>query len=182
MVLARIDRWGRMALLAALLAGAALLPLAVGAGAGAALAPPPVEKVGPREKCPVCGMFVARYSEWITQLHLADGKVHFFDGMKDLLAYYFQPEKFGGKADGKVLAIWAKDYYTLQWINGHDAYYVIGSGVHGPMGHEFIPLDSEEKARTFLRDHKGEKILRFNEISSDLVAELRGGHRMGRGN
>lgn len=150
-------------------------------GAAGPKTPLPVEQVGVREKCPVCGMFVARYPHWITQLHLATGKVHFFDGMKDLLAYYFNPESFGGGKGVEVTAIWAKDYYTLQWIDGRSAYYVIGSGIHGPMGHEFIPLDSEEKAQTFLRDHQGREILRFEEITPELVQEMRGGHTMGRG-
>ncbi|MFH7319023.1 nitrous oxide reductase accessory protein NosL [Desulfurivibrio sp. D14AmB] len=158
-----------------------LLSWSAATGAGSAQAPPPVEQVGAREKCPVCGMFVARYPPWITQLHLGDGKVHFFDGMKDLLAYYFDPAAFGGRKGAKVTAIWAKDYYTLQWLDGRSAYYVIGSGVHGPMGHEFIPLASEEKARAFLRDHQGREILRFEEITPELVGSMRGVHTMGRG-
>lgn len=161
------------------LVGSGVLLLLV-AGGWAVAKPGPLAQISPREKCPVCGMFVARYPDWHTQLHLADGKVHHFDGMKDLLAYYFAPEKFGGRADQQAVAIWAKDYYTLEWIDGHAAYYVIGSGVHGPMGHEFIPLDSEEKARTFLADHRGERILRFEEIKAELVEELRSGHRMRR--
>ena len=148
-------------------------------GRGAEL-PPPVENLSQREKCPVCGMFVARYPEWISQLHLDDGKAHHFDGMKDLLAYYFNPEKFGGRADAVVKAIWAKDYYTLQWVEARQAWFVVGSRVHGPMGHEFIPLASREAAEAFMRDHQGEEIMTFDEITAERVQNMRTGHRMGR--
>lgn len=141
-------------------------------------APVPEEEINPRERCPVCGMFPTNYPPWISQLHLAGGEVLFFDGMKDLLAYYFAPADFGGEAQQQVAAIWLRDYYTQEWIDGKQAYYVIGSAVHGPMGHEFVPLDSAEKARSFKRDHGGEEILRFNEIDAELVDSLRSGHRM----
>lgn len=139
-----------------------------------------VTQVDPHEKCPVCGMFVARYPEWVTQMHLADGQLLFFDGMKDMLAYYFNPGDFGGREGAAVTALWAKDYYTTQWIDARSAYFVTGSEVHGPMGHEFIPVDSEEKAQVFKRDHRGEKILGFEEIDPELVEAMRGAHRMRR--
>lgn len=141
---------------------------------------PPVENLDPGERCPVCGMFVARYPQWISQLHLAGGEVHHFDGMKDLLAYYFQPAAFGGRPEAEIRAIWAKDYYTLAWIEAREAYFVVGSSVHGPMGHEFIPLASRAAAEAFRRDHQGEEILAFKEITAERVERMRGGHRMGR--
>jgi copper chaperone NosL len=154
-------------------------PVAV--GARPELLPAPVEKVAAREKCPVCGMFVARYPEWISQLHLDGGEVHFFDGMKDLLAYYFHPANFGGRAEAQVKAIWTKDYYTLQWLEARQAYFVVGSSVHGPMGHEFLPLASREAADTFMRDHQGREILTFDQITAERVQAMRSGHRMGPG-
>ena len=37
---------------------------------------------------------------------------------------------------------WADaEYYSLTRIDARAAWYVIGSGVVGPMGHELIPLD-----------------------------------------
>lgn len=151
-----------------------------GTGAGPVTElPPPVENIDQREKCPVCGMFVARYPEWISQLHLDGGEVHHFDGMKDLLAYYFNPESFGGRA-AEAKAIWAKDYYTLQWVEARRAWFVVGSTVHGPMGHEFIPLASREAAEAFKRDHQGEEILTFEEITAERVQSMRTGHQMRR--
>lgn len=147
------------------------------AGSNAAAMADPAATVGARERCPVCGMFVAKYPNWITQVRLADGTVRYFDGMKDLLAYYFQPAEFGGTA-GSIREIWAKDYYTLAWLDGRTAYYVVGSDVYGPMGLEFIPFASEKAAQAFAKDHHGKQVLPFKAITEELVNSLRTGQQM----
>lgn len=172
-------RWGLAAglLLATLLVWGAM----AGAGTEGEQLPPPLEKIDQREKCPVCGMFVARYPSWVSQLHLAGGETHYFDGMKDLLAYYFNPAAFGGRPDPELKAIWTKDYYTLEWLEARRAYFVVGSTVFGPMGHEFIPLASRAAAESFLRDHQGKEILTLAEITAERVQNMRTGHQMQKG-
>ena len=49
----------------------------------------------PDTRCSVCGMFVAKYPNWLTQIHYDDQKqVQFFDGVKDMMVFSFNPEKF----------------------------------------------------------------------------------------
>ena len=48
----------------------------------------------------------------------------------------------------------------------------MGSDVLGPMGHEFVPLETEEDAADFLKEHKGVRILRFDEVSAELPVML----------
>ncbi|HYG70620.1 MAG TPA: nitrous oxide reductase accessory protein NosL, partial [Anaeromyxobacteraceae bacterium] len=67
---------------------AAVLAAAAGGPARAAPADP---APGPRERCPVCGMFVAKYPEWLASLRLRDGTVAWFDGPKDLARYLRDP-------------------------------------------------------------------------------------------
>jgi len=138
----------------------------------------PVEKIAKKERCPVCGMFVAKYQPWITQIFLSDGTVSMFDGAKDMLAFYFEPQQYGAKKDARPGDIWVKDYYSQEWIKGRDCYYVIGSDVYGPMGHEFIPFSSIEAAENFMKDHHGKKILKFGEITLELVNSKRTGQTM----
>ncbi len=40
------------------------------------------------------------------------------------------------------------------------------------MGHEPIPFEKEVDAEKSLKDHKGKSILKFNDISLDLIASL----------
>lgn len=143
------------------------LLLAVPAMAGSDVKP------GPRDKCPVCGMFVARYPDWIASIRFRDGSVRYFDGVKDLLVFFHGPEKYGfrgGTAAMKTILV--KDYYRLEMIDGRSAWYVIGSDVLGPMGKELIPFARQEDAEEFLRDHKGSRILRFKELTPAILRQL----------
>ncbi len=128
------------------------------------------------EKCPVCGMFVAKYPKWAARMNYeVNGKKisHAFDGVKDMLKFYHNPAKWGNytKQSDAAYTIMVSDYYTQEAIDGKKAFYVIGSDTYGPMGKEFIPFSSRKSAETFLKDHKGQKILHFSEISEALVYE-----------
>ena len=130
-------------------------------------------KPGPRDRCPVCGMFVAKYTDFLAVLTFGDGSHVFFDGVKDMMKYYFNLKQYNpGKRTGDIAQIQVTDYYTLNLIDGFKAFYVSGSDVYGPMGRELIPLEKKEEAEEFLRDHKGKAVLRFGDISYDRVKEL----------
>jgi nitrous oxide reductase accessory protein NosL len=138
----------------------------------------PIEQPENDSRCAVCGMFVAKYPNWLAQVRHADSSIQWFDGVKDMLAYFFNPGQFGSQAPGSVEEIGVKDYYSLEWLDGRQAYYVTGSDVHGPMGHEFVPFASREAAEAFLKDHHGDRIWTFVEITPEQVDSLRTGHRM----
>lgn len=129
-------------------------------------------------RCPVCGMFVAKYPQWVTQLTLSDGRTLTFDGVKDMMAFVFSPQSFGTAAGVVAGGVRVKDYYSQRWIDGRQAFYVVGSDVYGPMGHELVPFADRSHAETFLKDHKGKEILLFEGITAELVDSLRQGHRM----
>lgn len=138
----------------------------------------PVDPVDPNERCAVCGMMVAKYNPWITQLHSDGEKPAMFDGVKDMMAYYFNPEAYGGKGDMSAAALWVKDYYTLIWLDGRAAFYVVGSDVMGPMGEELVPFDSLKAAENFVKDHKGTKVLRFEELDTEMIMAMKKKHMM----
>lgn len=138
----------------------------------------PIDKVDPKTRCSVCGMFVAKYDVWITQLRLNGGTLNSFDGVKDMMAYYFSPRQYGAKEDVKISELWVKDYYSLKWLDAREAFYVQGSDVYGPMGHEFIPFSSKAAAETFMKDHHGKKLLTFDEITAETVEAMRSGMKM----
>ena len=138
----------------------------------------PVTDIKQDEKCRVCGMFVAKYQPWIAQIQYSEDDVAMFDGVKDMMAFYFEPEKFGGKQGQKAIAIYVKDYYTQEWLNGKEAVYVAGSDIMGPMGHELIPFGSTSAAENFMTDHKGKKMFHFNEITLEQVTAIRSGMKM----
>lgn len=132
-------------------------------------------------RCPVCGMFVAKYPNWLARIRLENGSVQWFDGVKDLMVYYFDPEQYGGAKQDAIKDITVRDYYSLEMIDGRSAFYVVGSDVFGPMGKEFIPFSTKAAAENFLKDHKGIEILEFNAITDERVNEMRTGTRMKHG-
>ena len=122
-------------------------------------------------KCPVCGMFTAKYPKWASSLKTDTGKVYYFDGVKDLMKYYFDPKRFHHKKEG-YQEILVSDYYTFKPIIAQKAWYVIGSNIYGPMGNELIPFETQADAKAFLNDHSGKKIISFDKITESLVYSL----------
>jgi nitrous oxide reductase accessory protein NosL len=60
----------------------------------------------------------------------------------------------------------------MKSISAHDAFFVVGSEVYGPMGHELIPFATEADAEVFRKDHKGKQVLRFQEITPKVLEKL----------
>ncbi|MBI5786914.1 MAG: nitrous oxide reductase accessory protein NosL [Rhodocyclales bacterium] len=146
------------------------LLLALWAVLVAAQQPP---KPGPKDACPVCGMLVSKYPNWVATIVYKDGHAHHFDGAKDMFKFWFDPPKYVAAHSREMIAsIWVTDYYGLQRIDARRAYYVVGSDVLGPMGHELVPLASKADAEDFVKEHKGARLLRFEQVGKDLPAGL----------
>jgi copper chaperone NosL len=130
-------------------------------------------KLTPRDKCPVCGMFVAKYPDFVAQIVFKDGTHAFFDGVKDMMKYYFNLPKYNpAKNQNDIALILVTDYYSMKLVNGFQAFYVIGSDVYGPMGKELIPFKDEAAAQEFKIDHKGTSILAFKDITVATIKPL----------
>ncbi len=121
-----------------------------------------VIKVPQDAKCPVCGMFVAKYPRWAAMMVDVKGDKLYFDGVKDMMKYFFSH---------KAKRLYVSDYYTNEAIEAQRAYYVVGSNVYGPMGRELIPFKTKEAAEAFGKDHGG-KVISFNQITKNLVEGL----------
>ncbi|MDD5757538.1 MAG: nitrous oxide reductase accessory protein NosL [Desulfobulbaceae bacterium] len=138
-----------------------------------------VEKaVDTSTRCSVCGMFVAKYPNWLVSLKTSDGETKYFDGVKDMMVFYFAPQKYGAKTGDTIGEITVVDYYSLNPMEARKAFYVVGSDINGPMGHEFIPFKTKADAESFSKDHQGKNILTFEGITPDLVESMRSGQRM----
>lgn len=128
---------------------------------------------GERDACPVCGMFVAPYPNWVAQVVFEDGSTAFFDGSKDLFKYLLARDRYlPDKRNVPVTSIYVTDYYELRPVEARTASFVIGSDVLGPMGSELVPLASLAAAREFERDHGGARIVRFDEVTPELLKTL----------
>jgi nitrous oxide reductase accessory protein NosL len=123
-------------------------------------------KPKPKDKCPVCGMFVAPYPQWTAEILFADGTYAVFDGAKDMFKYYFNVPKYNkGKTAKDISGIYVTEYYTTVMMSAKDVFFVTGSTVMGPMGKEMVPVKGMREAETFRQDHQGKKILKFDEVT-----------------
>ena len=130
-------------------------------------------KPSKKDKCPVCGMFIFKYPDWVAQIIFTDGLVFFFDGAKDFFKFYFDLKKYSPEKSQKdIAAIYVTEYYEMKLIKAEDAFFVIGSDVYGPMGHELIPLASKADAEAFMKDHKGRRILEFERVKPAIIKKL----------
>lgn len=118
----------------------------------------------------MCGMYVAKYPQWIASLRFADGTVVFFDGPKDMFRYLLDLETFKpGASAEQVAAVLVTDYYSTRPIDGRAASYVVGSDVMGPMGAELVPTADRSHAETLLKDHGGDRVVGFADVTAELV-------------
>jgi nitrous oxide reductase accessory protein NosL len=171
-IMARKTLGDRRALLAATGIMIVLAGFLIGAQT-AAEAPQPPAKPSPANKCPVCGMFVAGYTDFLAAVVFRDGATAYFDGCKDMFRFLLDMARYApGRKRADVAAVWATDYYSLKWIDGMAAFFVLGSDVLGPMGRELIPFGKETEAKEFLKDHNGRSLLRFADITPDVVKDI----------
>jgi len=126
-----------------------------------------------KDRCPVCGMFVYKYPKWVAQIYFQDDSTYFYDGAKDMFKHIFDTGKYSpGKTADMITEIYVTDYYEVELIDAKSAFYVIGSDVLGPMGHELLPFKDQEAAQEFMEDHKGKSIIRFDEVTPELIESL----------
>ncbi|MFZ4539966.1 nitrous oxide reductase accessory protein NosL [Propionivibrio sp.] len=136
-------------------------------------ATPDFPKPGNKYLCPVCGMLVAKYPNWMAIVIYKDGHPHFFDGAKDMFKYLGDLPKYApGHKAAEISGIWVTEFYGLTRIDARKAFYVMGSDVLGPMGHEFVPLESRSDAEDFLKEHKGKRILSFEQATPEVAIKL----------
>lgn len=126
-----------------------------------------VEPVDNVDKCPVCGMYAARYPRNKCQIQSVDGEILQFCATQCLFEFIKNPSKYN-KPNLKAKFTWVVDYSDGNWIYGRNAYYVIGSSEMGPMGKEAFPFVNAKNAEAFKKTHSGE-IVRFTGVTIDKI-------------
>jgi len=130
-------------------------------------------KPSPKDKCPVCGMFVAKYPDFLATIRFRDGSWVFFDGTKDMFKYYFDIKKYDpSRKQFGIEAVYVTDYYNLSSVDAYKATYIVGSDIYGPMGRELVPFEKEDDAKVFMEDHKGRSMVKFKDVTISLVRSL----------
>lgn len=124
-------------------------------------------------RCPVCGMYPARTSEWAAQVIFKNGDTHFFDSPLTLFIYLLDPSKYSrGRNASEIAVSYVTDTSQGQWIKTSEAFFVTGSGVLGPMRAGNFPAFSHlEDAQSFI-EKRGGTVLKANQIKPQSLQNL----------
>jgi len=128
------------------------------------------KKIEANKECPLCGMYPARYPQFNCQIVFKDGGYEAFDSAVGLLVYLLFPDKTGIKPK-PVREIYFKDYFKENWMEAGKAIFVTGSNIMGPMGVEFLPVDSEQAANDLKKQENGQDIVHYNEINRQYMVK-----------
>ncbi|MBZ0069654.1 MAG: nitrous oxide reductase accessory protein NosL [Thiobacillus sp.] len=124
-------------------------------------------------RCPVCGMYPARFPRWAAQTVFKDGASHYFDSPVDLIAFLQQIERFNKRYTRKDIAVsHVTDFETGQWIEVDQAFFVQGSTALGPMRTADLPaFSTRQSADAFARKRNG-KVLTFTQVTPELIQSM----------
>lgn len=184
-----VSRTRRQALLAG---GTVLAASLAGCSGDADEEPPEPVALSAGLSCDVCGMVVADHPGPVGEIFYADNSPighdnpARFDSLRGcLFPYYFEHKR----KDWTATAVYVTDYSKVDatvterdgdtFISSHtgaasftdatEVVFVVGSGVQGAMGTDFIPFGQEAEADDFVADHGGE-VLSFDEITPTTLS------------
>jgi nitrous oxide reductase accessory protein NosL len=113
-------------------------------------------------------MYPARYPQFNCQIVFKDGSYEAFDSAVGLLVVLLFPDNTEMKLK-PIARIYFKDYFKESWLEADKAFFVTGSEIMGPMGVEFLPVDSEQAAEELKKQEQGQDITHFKEINRQYM-------------
>ncbi len=130
------------------------------------------QSVARETRCPVCGMYPARYPKWMAQIAFTDRTTQAFDSPAELFRFLEDMAKYDKKhTRSDVAAIFLSDYARGGWIEGKRAFFVAGSSARGPMNNPDLPaFGSLDAAEQFARSNGG-KVLGFGQVAPEALKE-----------
>ncbi len=124
-------------------------------------------------RCPVCGMFPARYPRWAAQAIYRDGAAQFFDSPVNLHVFLGDVGRYSsGYRSEDVVATFVTDIMTGAWTDATHASYVHGSNVLGPMREGNLPAFAERDAAERFASERGGVVLSAGEITPEILQSL----------
>lgn len=133
---------------------------------------PPAQKLTRDANGYYCLMTVVNHSGPKGQIILSDNKVLWFTSVRDTISFTLSPEE-----PKNIAAIYVNDMTDADWdnpgmdnwINAHNAWYVLGSNRSGGMGApEAIPFLTKEKAELFA-GKQGGTVYSFSSIPKKYI-------------
>lgn len=120
------------------------------------------------DRCPVCGMFPAKRPKSAAAMVLSDGRAFYFCGNGCLLRTWRNPATYLNTPRTSIQRMVVQDYFTGTAIDAHEAWWVAGSDVVGPMGPALVALKTEKEVTQFKNRHGGKKVFQLSDMDDAL--------------
>lgn len=125
-------------------------------------------------RCPVCGMYPARFPKWAAQIIFRDGSAHFFDSPVDLFMFLDEPKRFDAQHTAEdAAALYVADHRSGQWLDARQAAFVIGSDARGPMRGPDLPAFADLNAAEAFATERGGQAVVFSAVDRSVMSRLR---------
>lgn len=129
-------------------------------------------------RCPVCGMFPARFPDWAGQVIFANGDAQFFDSPVSLLMYLDDVPRYSpGHTAKDIVARYVTDVTSKSWVDAGAAFYVRGSSARGPMRAGNLPAFASRDAAQRFAAQSGGEVLALEAIDAQMLRQLSGQHQ-----
>jgi nitrous oxide reductase accessory protein NosL len=153
--------------------------LAARAGKGPAPGLTPLDQngqmqIGPQDRCPVCGMKVAKYNKFNSAIQLSDLTTFYFCSSGCMLRAWLHPDIFLASSKGELKSTVVREYFTGAQVDGKAVSWVVGSDVVGPMGPAFVPVKGKQALEIFKRRHGGKVIFMLKELDPEKWLTITG--------
>lgn len=124
------------------------------------------QQISAQQRCPVCGMYPARYPTWAVQVVFKDRSMAALESPAELFRFLRDMKKYDAQHTVSDIArIYATDYAQPAWIDAKQAFYVRGSKVKGPMGGDLPAFADKSAAEAFARKSGG-NVMAFDALAS----------------
>ena len=128
---------------------------------------PPPQTVGEKQRCPVCGMYPARYPLWQVQVIFRDRGMVAIESPAEFLRYRAEMKRYDTTHRSEDIAqVYFSDHAGSGWIRAEQAAFVEGSDAKGPMGADSPAFRQKQDAEQFARQHGG-KVIAFDALPGD---------------
>ena len=149
---------------------------ALNAYAETALRPAPAQKpldgkghmvIGPLDRCPVCGMKVAKYPRFAAAIQLENKTTYYFCSNRCMLRSWLKPDIFLASEHAKLSKPVIQAYFSGQQLDARQVIWVSGSDIIGPMGPALIPLRDDASLTAFRQRHGGQTVFWLNNLTTE---------------
>ncbi|MBI1907183.1 MAG: nitrous oxide reductase accessory protein NosL [Rhodocyclales bacterium] len=133
--------------------------------------PPLAPKPVPRDaRCPVCGMYPARFERWAAQIIYTDGASHFFDSPVNLHVFLADMSRYTtAYTEADIRASYVTDLSSGSWLQASAAWYVLGSNALGPMRDGNLPAFATRESALAFAQEQGGKVIVADDVTLDSL-------------